>query len=111
MSAPIKSPANVYNTSKKDTSLTFSWDQIQCGYRGGDILRYKYQLTDGEDSLIKEDEVEDMTVLLTGLEPCVEYSFVVAGITNAGTGPMSLPVRTETSFAGTLITSKEFDNI
>ena len=80
--APTAAPANVRITSTTTTTLTYAWDHIPCGSRGGSIS-YKYTL----DSIPPEaGTTTATTTTLTGLGPCTSYLFKVRATNDAGDG-------------------------
>ncbi|XP_072016302.1 receptor-type tyrosine-protein phosphatase T-like [Amphiura filiformis] len=84
---------------KTDTSLTFSWNEIECGFRGGDILSYNYQLTFTNDTVIEDELTPNLNITAHNLEACTDYMFNIAGVNSAGIGTRSNPTLTRTDFA------------
>ena len=72
-------------------SLSFSWQQPECGKRHGYILMYSYtyKLTNDRTNDNMNDETTDSAVTLSNLTPYVTYTFKVAASNTAGMGPFS----------------------
>ncbi|XP_072048352.1 receptor-type tyrosine-protein phosphatase kappa-like [Amphiura filiformis] len=77
---PSDSPSNVTLDTATNTSLTFSWDQVPCGKRGGPN-KFKYQLFD--NITLIEGEIDGLVVDIDALIPCNEYGFRVSAFNNA----------------------------
>ncbi len=84
---------------KNGTSLTFSWDEINCGSRGGDIITYNYQLKFENGTTVEDSKTDNLHVTLIALDACTQYDFNVAGVNNAGTGLRSDNVSSSTDAA------------
>ncbi len=72
------------------TNLILTWTQIDVSQRNGIIIRYTIQYGEGN--------TRDMTIttpssatthLITSLKPFTQYTFTVAGVNSANTGPFS----------------------
>ena len=62
------------------TKITFGWNEIPCGSRGG-YITYKYTLDSRPPTT-----TPNTAVTLTGLNPCTSYLFKVRAINDAGDG-------------------------
>ena len=81
--AAASSPTGVTQESLSITSYKFTWNAVQCGTTGVDFDLYRYQLVnqaDSQDVIIGEASMTEATV--TGLTPCTNYVFSVAGYTS-----------------------------
>ena len=78
--APSAAPTNLTYSATTD-SLTFTWDEIPCGSRGGDIVRYDY-ISD-----IDIGYVTTRSKTFSSLVACTSHVFNVTGVNGAGTGP------------------------
>ena len=86
--APSAPPENVISTSQTDTSLSFKWLRVPCGQRGGSNS-FDYELTDEKGERIQSGSTPHLSVTLTRLEPCTQYSFKVRAYNEAGFGVFS----------------------
>ncbi len=74
------------------TNLTLTWTQIDVSQRNGIIIRYMIQYGVGTNRNITITTPSSATThLITGLKPLTEYTFTVAGVNSANTGPFSGP--------------------
>ena len=80
--APTAIPANIRTTSTAKTTITFEWDEIPCGSRGG-AISYKYTL---DTTPPRSDTTTDTAITLTGLDRCTSYLFKVKASNSAGGG-------------------------
>ncbi|XP_072019232.1 phosphatidylinositol phosphatase PTPRQ-like [Amphiura filiformis] len=83
-SAATSAPTGITQESLSISEYKFTWNAIQCGSTGVDFDLYHYRLinqADPEDILIGETGTTEVT--LTGLTPCADYAFSVAGYTSA----------------------------
>ncbi|XP_072047731.1 protein sidekick-2-like [Amphiura filiformis] len=82
--APSTPPISV-SFSSTPNSTTFSWDEVPCGYRGGVVKGYSYELQ--SDVCMVEyftGNVTDEEVTIDGLRPGNEYMFRVLAWNNVG---------------------------
>ncbi|XP_072048343.1 receptor-type tyrosine-protein phosphatase S-like [Amphiura filiformis] len=95
ITAPTASPANVRNSSRTNTSLSFEWDRVPCGKRGGSNM-FLYELSDVNSNPIDSDSTADKFVTFWVLSPCTEYRFRVKASNDVGDGAFSNYVIWET---------------
>ena len=86
--APAAAPSNVTFTSTT-TSITFTWDEIPCGSRGGSIT-YEYVFDSNNGTSKSTSETFNQ------LRPCSSYRFKVRAKNEAGHGLYSSEVIGET---------------
>lgn len=103
--APTAPPLNVVRDEAfQSRSITFTWDEISCLERRGEITSYavKFGPLGGR---IKDMIVQDTTQSFTkdGLTPANNYTFRVAGINSAGTGVYSDALTVYTEEDGTYV--------
>ena len=79
---PSAVPANLTFIATT-TSLTFTWDEVPCGNRGGPNT-YKYTLDTSSPV-----ETAATSVTISDLIPCSSYQFSVLASTSAGDGPVT----------------------
>lgn len=102
-SASSNAPASVTITDTTSDMITYTWEEIECGFRGGDITKYNYLLINESGEIVKQgDVINARQVELDGLDACMKYSFSIAGINIAGTGNYSEVITTETEYEGLL---------
>ncbi|XP_022089248.1 receptor-type tyrosine-protein phosphatase F-like isoform X2 [Acanthaster planci] len=91
----VPSVAPVYNGSSiSSDSITFYWEPIPCGSRGGDITGYDYEVQDSTGTRIGDRQsVQTEMVEVSGLTPCMRYTFRVRAQTNGGPGPWTNPIQ------------------
>lgn len=83
-SAPSGVPLSVA-TSKTTRSISATWDPIPCIERNGVIINYAVAFGPFGDEAVKTAALNRM-FMVHGLVPFTNYSFRVAGVTNAGIG-------------------------
>ncbi len=72
------------------TNLTLTWTQIDVSQRNGIIISYTIQYGEGNNRDMTITTPSSATThLITGLKPFTEYTFTVAGVNSANTGPFS----------------------
>ncbi len=77
-------------TSVSTNSASFSWDEVPCGERRGNIIQYQCRLENTADSNDNAQmNVLDKMVEFKELRPCTTYNFTVAAVTMIGVGPMN----------------------
>ena len=67
--------------------VILSWDEVPCGYRAGIITEYIYEARDNLDMLVSSGRINETTTHIHGLQECITYTFLVAGVNSQGTGP------------------------
>ncbi|XP_038066650.1 receptor-type tyrosine-protein phosphatase delta-like [Patiria miniata] len=84
-----------FNSSSATTdSITWTWNPIPCGSRGGNITGYATNLT-GPFGIIDEGNVSSTSVTHTGLEPCTNYTLAVWAYPSKGRRqPLTMRQRT-----------------
>ena len=100
---PTAAPSNVQSTATTSSSLTFTWDEIPCGSRGGDIS-YKYIFDSSA-----ETSTTDKSVTFNQLAACSSYDFKVRGSNTKGDGPWSSTVSAETNDEGKVRQTRDND--
>ena len=100
--APSASPKMVNVSSVRSSSIDVSWGEVPCPHRNGEItgyvIMYKKKGVNGEggqgNRQTQEERimVDGHTVTIDDLDPLTEYSVMVAGVNNAGTGQFNHPV-------------------
>ena len=94
--APSAMPQNLAIISSTSTSVTISWNSIECIHRNGLIIHYivSYELANGnrQSTIItvrinEPDDGGNYTAM--GLEPSVSYLFKVAALNSIGLGPFA----------------------
>ncbi|XP_072048531.1 uncharacterized protein [Amphiura filiformis] len=95
ITGPSGPPANVRNSSRTNTSLSFEWDRILCGKRGGPNI-FMYELSDINGNPINSGTTPDMIVTFVDLDPCTKYRFRVKASNDVGDGVFSNYVIWET---------------
>ena len=96
---PTAAPYDVFYSSRTNTSLIFEWLEVQCGQRNGPN-NYRYELVDDNEVLIDTNTTSDLSVTISDLESCAEYSFKVQAFNDAGNGEFSPVVQWETDIGG-----------
>ena len=86
-----------------DTSLSFQWGRVPCGYRGGPN-DFRYQLSDESNTIISEGDTSTLDVKIDNLLACNRYSFVVKAFNDAGEGDFADATLLETDKGGKHIT-------
>ncbi|XP_071799499.1 uncharacterized protein [Asterias amurensis] len=96
-SVPTGEPENVILSTGQTNSLSFTWDPIPCGFQHGSIV-YQYKLQQKDVNSSREGQVASEAVTVaSGLLPCTDYIFQVAGVTSAGQGPYSFALEARTT--------------
>ena len=98
-SVPTVAPVYI-GSQVTSTSITFSWNRIPCGMRGGAIAGYFYQVHDAMGIEIQSRSVDTLDAEVTGLLPCSLYTFRVRAHTRFGPGPWLESIYVETSAIG-----------
>ncbi|XP_033120184.1 phosphatidylinositol phosphatase PTPRQ-like [Anneissia japonica] len=94
---PTAPPENIINHKIENArSLNFTWEEIPCGHRRGQIVKYNYTLKVGS-SIVRQDAVMDKTVIIRNLIPCTSYLFMVSGRRPEGQGPDSDSIEARTN--------------
>lgn len=83
-------------------SLSISWQQPECGSRGGAIIGYIYSLTDTITGVVDNGETQQTNIEKINLVPCSIYEFSIEALTMIGSGPMSDVLIMETEPVGEL---------
>lgn len=86
---PTGMPADVSVTQVDYDRLSFSYSELPCGTRLGQIIGYNYELRDVSTDEVMNGTTNEMMVTLTGLSRSTEYSFKVRAGNSAGFGPFS----------------------
>ncbi len=91
--APVAAPINLQYSATTD-SLTFTWDEIPCGSRGGSITSYDYTFDLTPGSVTRRSEAFDQ------LTACTNYNFKVKGVNSASSGPYTSELSATTATEG-----------
>ena len=85
--APTEAPRDVtpYITSR---NITMTWDTIECIERNGIITGYTVVFQEQGGANVPGNTV-NRTFSAEGLTPGTNYTFQVAGVNDAGTGPFT----------------------
>ena len=86
--APTAPPHNINILSITSRSVSVSWTQISCIERNSPITSYTAEFQEMGGALIP-GMVVNQTFTASGLTPYTNYTFRVAGVNEAGTGPFS----------------------
>ena len=81
---PTQEPGNLRLLIQQETSLTFQWDPIACGSRGGDNMIYEFSIN---TSPPRSGTVSSTIQTISNLDPCTTYEFKVKAVNSAGDGP------------------------
>ncbi|XP_038074894.1 receptor-type tyrosine-protein phosphatase F-like [Patiria miniata] len=98
--APSEGPTTIKVTLRMRHKIAFTWEDIPCGYRHGQIITYQirlrvlqrpYKLGFTPDTTYKQVTVLASSKLYSTsvLEPSTKYEFLVAGVNNHGVGTMA----------------------
>ena len=82
------------------TSVTFTWLELVCGERNGQINGYSYLLINEAGAVITKDETASTSVSIAKLTPFTNYSFQVSAKTESGIGPASPTLHVVTDEGG-----------
>ena len=94
-SAPSGMPQNLAIISSTSTSVTISWNSVECIHRNGLIIHYIVSYSELENGIptiktVRSSEPDDGgSYTATGLEPSASYLFLVAAINSIGLGPFA----------------------
>ena len=84
LTAPLESPQNVRLTSAGSSTLTFEWDEVPCGSRGG-LLHYETELQIAVSGfIVSRQQTTSTTATISGLGGGILHNFQVAAVTSAG---------------------------
>ena len=81
-------PPLINTSSTTSTTVSVSWTQIRCTERNGPITNYTVEFQKVGGALISS-VVVNRIFTANGLTPYTNYTFRVAGVNDAGTGPFS----------------------
>ncbi len=70
-------------------SISYSWENPECGKRNGEIVTYTFEITNDRTNDNINDKTTDSIVTINNLTPYVTYTFKVAALNTAGMGPFS----------------------
>ncbi|XP_071799455.1 receptor-type tyrosine-protein phosphatase T-like isoform X3 [Asterias amurensis] len=83
---PSAPPGNVTHLNLTETGVSFQWDEVLCGSRGGAIAEYSYELMTSSGNGNRSETTAERSLSFSDLLPCTEYKFKVAAKTSLGTG-------------------------
>ena len=85
---PTDSPFEVNTPSITSRSFSISWTEIECTEHNGLITNYTVEFQE-EGGAVIPGVIVNRTFTASGLTPYTNYTFRVAGVNQAGTGPFS----------------------
>ena len=89
-SAPTGSPGVPTAYQIMSTNITLTWTQIDVSQRNGIITSYIIEYGEGiSREMTITTQSSATTHLITGLKPFTNYTFTIAGVNSANTGPFS----------------------
>ncbi len=100
IAAPSAAPINLQYSATTD-SLTFTWEEIPCGSRGGSITSYEYIFDSTSGSATLRSETFDQ------LTACTNYDFKVKGVNRINSGPPTSELSATTATEGKHTTNFE----
>ena len=79
------------STTVLSTSITVGWDPVECIEQNGVIDNYIVRF--GPEGGVQNEQTigTTRTLSVSGLSPSTKYSFTVAAVNSAGTGPFTTP--------------------
>ncbi|XP_038066629.1 receptor-type tyrosine-protein phosphatase delta-like [Patiria miniata] len=81
--APTATPVNITSVATPN-SLSFGWDPVPCGTRGGPLGGYRFWFGKrGDDDYVKQRRTSDGFVTFSSLPVCTSYSFKVQTYSSA----------------------------
>ncbi|XP_033636492.1 receptor-type tyrosine-protein phosphatase T-like [Asterias rubens] len=83
---PSAPPGNVTHLNLTEIGVSFQWDEVPCGSRGGAIAEYSYELMTSSGNGNRSETTTERSLSFNDLLPCTEYKFKVAAKTRLGTG-------------------------
>ncbi|XP_038066631.1 uncharacterized protein LOC119736688 [Patiria miniata] len=84
---PTGTPILGESTASSD-NITFTWSQVPCGGRGGNITKYRYKLMKrGNATAIEKEDTTATSVTFRDLSPCTSYAFRVRAFNGERKGP------------------------
>ena len=98
MTEPDGAPQNVRGHNTSSTSISVSWEKVQCDLQNGIITGYNitYESQTENDNGVLLAGPNDRQANLTGLKEFVKYNISVVAFTVKGDGPPSvIVVRTD----------------
>ena len=98
MTEPDGAPQNVRGHNTSSTSISVSWEEVQCDLQNGIITGYNitYESQTENDNGVFLAGPNDRQANLTGLKEFVEYNVSAVAFTVKGDGPPSvIVVRTD----------------
>ena len=119
LTAPLERPKNVRLVSADSSTLTFEWDEVPCGSRGG-LLHYETELQITISGfIVSSQQTSSTTATISGLGAGIFYHFQVAAVTSAGRQNSDFVVSQTTGggliitffFFGTFVYLRYFDNL
>ena len=87
--APSGAPRNLAESNTTSTSITVTWDEIDCIDRNGMIDRYTVEYQPVGGAATTEVVTSMRTFTANDLQPFTTYTFRVRGCNNEGMGPYS----------------------
>ena len=100
--APSAPPANIKHLNLTETEVSFQWDEVPCGSRGGVIAEYSYELTTSS-GISRTATTTARYLSFNDLLPCTDYKFKVAATTSIDVGTYTEEIEFTTLTKGILI--------
>ena len=94
---------NVRTIGATFSSVTLTWDKLDCVDRNGELTTYRIEYDTTTSNITGNDtNTTTTTFTVTGLNPNTTYMFRVAGVNSNGTGIQSTTVYESTLPSGKL---------
>ena len=93
MLGPAGFPENLHSTLSTATTITLTWDEINCVDRNGVVTGYmvQYGITTFNTLLnVTGTSASDRTFTASGLVPLTTYMFRIAAVNSDGVGPYNV---------------------
>ena len=110
---PSGAPQNLTVINSTSTSVTISWNSVQCVHRNGLVTHYTitYSLMDSTDQMTDRVNITDSdnggSYTASGLQPSTNYVFRIAAVNDAGVGVFATVL---TNVFTTVFTTVSTDN-
>ena len=98
---PAGFPGNLNSTLSTATTITLTWDQLNCVDHNGVITGYRIQygiITTDNLMMVTGAAASDRTFTASRLVPLTTYMFRIAAVNSDGVGPYSAQHSFNTSF-------------
>ena len=101
--APADAPQNPRALTVNSTAIEVQWEQVPEDQRNGEITSYEIRVVPEKFDATYSVNVAKpttLTVVISGLEEFVDYTFSIRAYTSAGPGPFSSNTTNRTFTAG-----------